>query len=428
MRAFYFFTSVCNITILTSTLFCHIPVYGQFPATPYVKYPLNNNATDLGPLGLNGTLSGTTGAVSRFGKSNEALAFTAGTSTGTLPKALVTGLQNDFTIGFWFKTGMTAPTGSNWFNGSSLVDAEVANVTNDWGIGLIDGGKVCFGIGNTDITIKTASANYNNGVWHFVVATRNRNTGMVTFYVDNTLIGSRFGNTNQLSAPAVIGLGRNSAIATGSYTGLLDDLIVYDRVLNPMEIDRLYDSLLIVSLPLKWNFINGTPVGNKINLSWQVEQLDTNEPFEIEYSSDGSLFKTAGKVEVAAGVTDGLQSRYQFSFIQPEGNTWYVRVKQPEADGQYNYSKILRLTGATQQRQAFYLLGNPVTSDLVIANTYQATIYALKVSDVNGRTLLYKAISNNQSLYQLQVSLLPPGYYVLSVEGHTQKLIPFIKQ
>jgi len=57
---------------------------------------------------------------------------------------------SDFTIEYWMQTTATGLSGAQWYNGSSIVDNEVAGVTTDFGKSLI-GSKLAFGLGSPDM-------------------------------------------------------------------------------------------------------------------------------------------------------------------------------------------------------------------------------------------------------------------------------------
>jgi Concanavalin A-like lectin/glucanases superfamily/Putative metal-binding motif len=145
-------------------------------------------------------------------------------------------VSDDFTVSFWFKTNQTAVNGTHFYEGISLINAEVCGASNDWGISLIDGGKVCFGVGNIDFTIKSPLANYNNNAWHHVAAERKRSNGDMRLYIDGILVSSGLStNTNSLNGPAVIGFGRNGC-TLANYTGSLDEVQLYTRLLDSIEV------------------------------------------------------------------------------------------------------------------------------------------------------------------------------------------------
>ncbi|MEP6746450.1 MAG: LamG domain-containing protein, partial [Bacteroidota bacterium] len=320
-------------------------IYAQIPSGAVAKYELNTNATDIGGNNYNGTLTSTANTTDRFGTANSALAFTAGTSTGTLPSGLATAMQTDFSLGYWFKTTMIANSSTQWYGGNALLDAEVCGNANDWGTALIDGGKVSFGIGNTDITIKSPSASYNDGNWHFVTATRNASAGTIILYVDGVSVASTAGtNTSALNAPVLIGLGRNPCNAGGVFTGSLDDIIAYNRVLTATEVNNLYVFLSAFTLPVKWLSFTGEFAGKNIILKWEVEQTEGNDHFEAENSSDGIHFSMEGIIQSKDGVSSGSgKEMYHFSSTNPSAGTHFYRIRQVDKDGNYSYSKTIKL-------------------------------------------------------------------------------------
>ncbi|MEO5593519.1 MAG: LamG-like jellyroll fold domain-containing protein [Chitinophagaceae bacterium] len=411
-------TLLCFRTILTPlVLVLLLPVLfplattAQVPGGASARYGLNGDATDASGNGNNGSLSGTVNTINRFGTAAAAVSFMTGSSSGTLPSSLVSTLQNDFSIGFWFKTAASALTGTQWFNGISLVDAETAGATDDWGICLIDGGKVCFGIGSPDITIKSVSASYNNNAWHFVTATRNKTTGTTILYIDGAQVATTTGtSTNALTAPAVIGLGRSSAVATGNYTGSLDDIIGYNRVLTPVEVVNMYTALTATALPLKWLSFAATVSQGNVILRWETGSEINNDYFTVESSADKLHFNDVGN-------TQG----YDFTDRNKAGS-WYYRIRQTDKDGQYTYSKTIRVD--IQGMNRIYLQTNPVINNLVIVNPGQLAVHQIQITEITGRIVFRKAISNATTI-TVNIHNLQPGYYLLRVDAIT---LPFIRQ
>src|SRR6185503_10779818 len=114
---------------------------------------------------------------------------------------------------------------------------EVCGGTTDWGTAMIHGGKVCMWTGNPDLTIKSTSS-YNDGNWHFLTAVRNKAAGSIILYVDGGQVATTTATTTSaLTAPSFLGLGKNPCANSAMFTGSLDDIIVYSRVLTATEIN-----------------------------------------------------------------------------------------------------------------------------------------------------------------------------------------------
>jgi len=403
--------------------------FSQVPGSSIAKYQLNSNANDYSGSGYNGTLTSVTSVANRFGVSGTASGFVAGVSTGTLPAGLVTATQNDFTLGFWFKTSMVAGSSTQWYGGNALVDAEVCGQTNDWGIALIDGGKICLGVGNPDITIKSAAAGYNNNAWHFVTATRNKTAGTIVLYADGVQVASSSGiNTASLTSPSLVGLGRNPCATGGVYTGSLDDIIFYNRVLTPAEVSGMYTSLNAVVLPVKWISFTGIYAGNQVQLQWEVQETAGNDHFEIEQSADGINFSQAGLLKPGDAVVAGGNQLYHFSFSNPSGGDHFYRIRQVDKDGTPSYSKTIKLA-VGDAVSGLRLQTNPVTAQVVLVNQRQALIQRLQLTDMKGRILVSRTVNSAGVLVKQQVLQLSAGLYLLTVFTATGKTsLPFIKQ
>ncbi len=418
-----------NIFFLACLSISPVVLLAQLPAGSIASYPLNNSAADISGNGYNGTLVSTSNAPDRFSTAGSATAFTSGTSSGTLPGTLVTALSNDFTIGYWFMTTMTAPTSSQWYGGTSLIDAEVCGGTSDWGTALIDGGKVAMGIGNPDITIKSTLSNYNNGIWHFVTATRNQTTGVVILYIDGSQVATTSGtSTAARTAPPFIGLGNNPCVPSGVYTGSLDDLIAYNRVLTATEVTNLYNYYNTTPLPLHWVSFTGQIEGGQVQLKWETENSVNNDHFEIERSTGNSNFSVIGVlsdkdgIDIAAG-----SSLYNFIDISPSKGTDFYRIKQVDKDGKYSWSSILSLSPGNAS-VVIHLKTNPVAGELILVNNDRIFIQRIQVMNISGRVLIDQTPYSSNPLFKINTPAIPPGYYLLRVNATgTNTTIGFVK-
>jgi hypothetical protein len=393
----------------------HIAVLAQLPAGFVALYPLNNSAVDVSGNGNNGTLSATTADVNRFGTAGSATAFIATTSTGTLPSGLVTALANDFTVGYWVKTTMIAPTNTQWYSGAALVDAEVCGVTSDWGTALINGGQIAFGIGGPDITI-TSPLSYNDGSWHFVTATRAEAAGVITLYVDGSQVATTSGTaTTARVAPPLIGLGRNPCVAGGVFTGSLDDLIAYNSVLTPTQVSNLFNFYSSIALPIHWGSFTGQVEAGQAYLNWTMENSSNDARFEIERSTAGSAFSNIGDIPAGGGAAPtGGSFTYSFIDTHPAKGDNYYRIEGIDADGTSSWTSVLELTVANPAA-GIRLQANPVADELELINNGGITINRLQVLDVAGRVVLDQASNSSNYLVGLNTSRLKAGYYFLRI-------------
>lgn len=194
--------------------------------TPRAWYRFEGNALDSSGNNFNGTNSG--GVAYTLGKEGAQAAQFNGTSAYVqVPRSIGT----NFTIAFWLKTAATAANGQ-WWAGKGLVDGEIDGTTNDFGTAIL-ADKVGFGVGNPDTTI-VSTQGVSDNQWHHVVATRDSTNGAINLYVDGALQASATGPTGPRTAPPILRIG---GLQTGAtfFNGLIDDVQLYDRVLNGAE-------------------------------------------------------------------------------------------------------------------------------------------------------------------------------------------------
>lgn len=148
-------------------------------------------------------------------------------------------ISDDFSLEFWFKSTGGANYGQ-WWSAAGLVDADVPNVVNDFGVGLSESGRVIAGVGNPDTSIESAPG-FNNGGWHHVVFTRTMATGGIILYVDGVQAAANpgTGNTGPLDAPTSLTIGRGSPTTpdnSAASNATIDELAQYTHVLTAAQV------------------------------------------------------------------------------------------------------------------------------------------------------------------------------------------------
>jgi hypothetical protein len=151
-------------------------------------------------------------------------------------------VADNFSLCIWFQTSVTSSTGTQWYQGQGLLDSEVPGSVNDFGLAYLNN-KAVFGTGATDTTIQ-GTTSLNDGVWRYIVATRNKTTGAISLYVNGTLEASGTGNTNSLNAATYIYIGSsNGGVGTyGSINGNVALAQIYNKVLTADEVLQNYNA------------------------------------------------------------------------------------------------------------------------------------------------------------------------------------------
>ena len=242
--------------------------------SPSFLWPLNEisgaTANDASPNGFNGIYEpGTTqGAAGPF-SGQTATAFDGQEGIVTSTNSVPTPGPQTFSVEAWFKTttnegGKIVGFGNSQTGGSSADNnANPGSSNYDRHIYMMNDGQLVFGVwtGQTE-TIETPNV-YNDGQWHYVVATLGP-SGMA-LYVDGQLIGTN----STTSAQAYTGYwrvggdnlngwnldpwGSNSQGTTqpASYyfNGTIADVAVYPTALSAAQVDAHYAAALNQELP-----------------------------------------------------------------------------------------------------------------------------------------------------------------------------------
>ncbi len=241
----------CNITAPTTTLCAGesvdlsmnttggalgLPANLQQGLVAY--YPFNGNANDASGNGNNGTVNGATLTADRFGNVNSAYSFDG---QSLVSSSITYGVVGDFTISGWARTTS--------FQGGTFVQVGVDDgVVGCNGFAIGKGTETSWhdSPGNNLVGLASCVSWYGTpisigaqGEWIQFAMIRN-SSGFDLFLNGNYVYNIPNSSINQPSSSLFIGgNGTNSQVTTGFF-GDLDDVVLFNRVLTPSEIQQLY--------------------------------------------------------------------------------------------------------------------------------------------------------------------------------------------
>lgn len=228
-------------------------------------WPFSGNANDISGNGHNGTNSGATLTSDRFNTPNNAYHFVgrdqSGNSKITIPHASV---FNDtaFTISLWFKKdNSTIPSTPNllldgewliskcpYVGGGQNVRQFEISIDNNVQNTLTEPFWIVSGVSDNSNSAmyKVRSDSIFSGNWYFIVITKSYNN--LKLYVngikevDSLINDSFYTNTSDFLIGQYWGYTVPTGTITRDFTGTIDDVGMWNRVLTDCEIKNLYNA------------------------------------------------------------------------------------------------------------------------------------------------------------------------------------------
>ncbi|HEY3862778.1 MAG TPA: LamG-like jellyroll fold domain-containing protein [Verrucomicrobiae bacterium] len=175
-------------------------------------------------------------------------------SYNTAPPVVLNTFGGNFTLSLWVNTSQSF--GQDYYgayDGAGIVTADIPGLAQDSVPMAQTGDLLGFNTGGQDFGDDTLTSTnlIDDGSFHHVVVTRDQATGVKQIYFDGALDSEDVASFEFLGDPKLIGVGAqidgsqsdpNSVNPFDYFTGNLDDIQLYDRVLAPDEIAYLFNN------------------------------------------------------------------------------------------------------------------------------------------------------------------------------------------
>jgi hypothetical protein len=197
------------------------------------------------------------------------------------------------------------------------------------------------------------------------------------------------------------------------FSGLIDDLRIYNRALDSTEVPSLYYEGGYVgnTLPVTIENISALQVGKAIVVNWQTSTELNTSHFIIQHGTDGSSFTDIGTVKAIGSGANG----YQFADNSPTNGTNYYRLKCVDKDGSISYSKIVSVQFSIINAQ-LSIFPNPTKDKTTISFGKLIDKATIAVYDITGKAIFTQQINNSTNTYQLNTQKLTKGIYIVKVK------------
>ena len=342
------------------------------------QYDFSGNANDLSANNYNGTVNGATLTTDRFGNANSAYIFNGTSDYISVNSAPLTNYP--YTISAWIKLNTIDNTGKPIIGLGELGTNNLKKCYFDPTYG--NTGKPSIGVGGAcDIT--STSNVVTTGVWtHMVVTVSSYSSSSVTFYVNNVAYTQNTTAGTNVPFPLnnagfTIGSHKGGGSAFSYFSGVLDDIRIYNRVLTACDVDSLYNMPNSCVTPST----AATPTG--------TTQLCIN-PSNTNYTTTGATNATAYVWAIApssAGVITGTGTTGTVDWNDTYTGTATISVKGTNGTGcEGAFSNTLTVTINSLPTVTFSSLNS------VCAN---ASSFTLSGGSPNGGTYSGTGVSGN---------------------------------
>ncbi|SHG02302.1 T9SS type A sorting domain-containing protein [Flavisolibacter ginsengisoli] len=171
-------------------------------------------------------------------------------------------------------------------------------------------------------------------------------------------------------------------------------------------------------MPVSLTYFKGRSLNsNSALLEWETAQEENADHFDIEESSNGTLFTKLATLPAKGN--SSIPTRYLYTYTGNLQSTHYFRLKEVDEDGKTSYSSIISVsndgTGGNIR-----ILPNPAPGGIatVTASTRMNTITVFSAA---GTRIQILNVNSNQASLNLS-SLAKGSYYLLiELEGKTEK-------
>lgn len=179
----------------------------------------------------------------------------------------------------------------------------------------------------------------------------------------------------------------------------------------------------VATLPLHLLGIKALEKNNGVEVGWTAESEGNVDRYEVEKSSDGQKFETAGRVPAKAN--PGPSSFYTWFDLAPNSGDNYYRIKSVDKAGDTKYSSVAKVKW-DKGASGIAVFPNPAQGKRLTLQftgirkgNYKVTVFNGSGEKVYRGTILHETGSASYSI-ELK-SLLPAGVYKLQVSDGDEK-------
>ena len=137
-----------------------------------------------------------------------------------------------------------------------------------------------------------------------------------------------------------------------------------------------------------------------------------NAPMQLEKSGNGTSFTAVGNMDLQPAL--GTLKNYYFKDVNPYDNITYYRVKYRSSNGEFIYSRTVKV--ATGTKGLFSILNNPAKGTVNIKTAAAgAASYQVSIFDASGKIMTTGTIKPVNSIITININDFTKGIYLLKI-------------
>jgi Secretion system C-terminal sorting domain len=161
------------------------------------------------------------------------------------------------------------------------------------------------------------------------------------------------------------------------------------------------------TLPVRFSQFTGQKITSGIiQLKWLSENGININKYEIERSTDGQNFVSAGSITAL-----NPAGSYSFNDHVATQGTLFYRIKESDLDTRFQYSPVIALHFSATSNPGITVFPNPTTQSIFITTNDNSIIEKMIIFNSNGKIVFQKSGPENK----VDVSQFSSGLYLLKI-------------
>lgn len=391
-------------------------------------YPFNGDANDASGNGNHAIANNATLAVDRFGNANSAYYFNGIDNYMQIPNAPSINPTSQISLCAFVKpmgfyggpchgNSILMKGDADYLPGNYLMrfDDNAYTSQNNCFTTLVDSIHQNFYSVNAQTPPPGYTPYLAKDQWYCLVYTYDGTFGK--FYVDGVLINTESAPGLSFSNGYDLFFGRlNHPSYPYWFKGFLDDIRIYNRALNDLEVSAICPSS---ALPVLVSKFSTSVINKQIRVSWNIENEDDIRSYTVERSLSGYSGFVAMETVIAKNV-------HSYSFTDNTINVnlnYYYRLAILDKTNTITYSEIK--TAKVNERNRFTVVyPNPSKGSIGIKiNGYNGKAEFTLINSLGQIVFQKTELVANNNFLQLNLNILAKGIHWLKIQTDNEESV-----